>query len=58
MRALTVISPGANHARFFTTLGRPIADPTNPPPLSGPPDLAHLSAVARDCGIEFLPPPH
>jgi quercetin dioxygenase-like cupin family protein len=55
-RSLTLISPGANHVRFFTTLGQPIVDPANPPAPSGPPDIAHLSAVARECGIQFLPP--
>jgi uncharacterized cupin superfamily protein len=57
MRALTLVSPGAQHERFFTTLGEPASDPANPPPPNGAPDLDRVQQVARECGIEFLPPP-
>jgi quercetin dioxygenase-like cupin family protein len=57
MRTLTLVSPGSQHARFFSTLGEPIDDPSNPPQPSGPPDVERLQRVGRECGIEFLPPP-
>ncbi|HEU4628123.1 MAG TPA: cupin domain-containing protein [Gemmatimonadaceae bacterium] len=56
VRVLTLVSPGHQHVRFFSTAGRPVDDPTHPPPLEGPPDVARLVAVGRECGIEFLPP--
>ncbi len=59
MRILTLVSPGSQHARFFSTLGEPIEDPSNPPQLSGPPDIEdieRMAAVGHECGIEFLPP--
>jgi len=55
-RALTLVTPASQHARFFSTLGEPIDDPTNPPQPSGPPDIERLQRVGRECGIEFLPP--
>ena len=58
-RILTLASPASGHARFFSTLGEPIEDPSNPPQPSGPPDpedLERMAAVGRECGIEFLPP--
>jgi quercetin dioxygenase-like cupin family protein len=57
MRVLTLVSPGSQHARFFSTLGRPIDDPTNPPAPDRSLDFARVDQVARECGIEFLPPP-
>jgi quercetin dioxygenase-like cupin family protein len=65
MRILTLVSPGSQHARFFSTLGstlgEPIEDPSkSPPQLSGPPDIEdieRMAAVGHECGIEFLPPP-
>jgi quercetin dioxygenase-like cupin family protein len=64
MRSLTLVSPGSQHARFFSTLGstlgEPIEDPSNPPQLSGPPgieDIQRMAAVGHECGIEFLPSP-
>ncbi|HET6568714.1 MAG TPA: cupin domain-containing protein [Rhodothermales bacterium] len=57
VRVLTLVSPGSQHARFFSTIGRSIDDPSNPPPLEGPPDIERLLTVGRECGIEFLPPP-
>ena len=60
MRILTLVSPGSQHARFFSTLGESIEDPNNPPQLSGPPgieDIERMAAVGHECGIEFLPPP-
>jgi quercetin dioxygenase-like cupin family protein len=56
MRALMLTAPGAQHVRFFETLGEPIEDPRNPPAPNGPPDVARLIAVARECGLDFQPP--
>jgi quercetin dioxygenase-like cupin family protein len=56
MRVLTLITPASGHARFFSTLGEPIEDPSNPPALDGPPDFERMATVGRECGIEFLPP--
>jgi hypothetical protein len=52
-----IVSPGRQHVRFFTTLGQPIDDPTNPPQPSGPPDFGRFASVARENGIDFAPPP-
>lgn len=57
VKVLTLVSPGSQHERFFSTVGRPIDDPKNPPTPEGPPDIERLVAVGRECGIEFLPPP-
>jgi len=57
MRTLTLVTPASQHARFFSTLGEPIDDPTNPPAPGAPPDCERLAAVGRECGIELLPPP-
>jgi hypothetical protein len=56
-RILTLVSPGSQHARFFSTLGQPIDDPSNPPVPDGPPDFERIATVGRECGIELLPPP-
>ena len=56
-RILTLVSPGSQHARVFTTVAEPIEDPTNPPQPSESPDFERMAAVGRECGIEFLPPP-
>jgi quercetin dioxygenase-like cupin family protein len=56
VRALMLTSPGSQHVRFFTTLGEPIDDPLDPPQPDGPPDVARLVAVARECGMDFEPP--
>ena len=56
VRALTWVSPGSQHVRFFETLGQPIDDPRKPPQPDGPPDLAELITVARECGMEFQAP--
>ena len=59
-RTLTLVTPESQHARFFSTLGEPIDDPSNPPQPSGPPDFEdfeRMATVGRECGIEFLPPP-
>lgn len=58
MRVLTLVSPGSQHARFFATLGEPIDDPRNPTEPDEPPDFERVSTVARECGIEFVPPEH
>jgi hypothetical protein len=57
VRILTLVSPGSQHVRFFTTVAEPIDDPTNPPALIDPPDFERLAAVGHECGIEILPPP-
>ena len=57
MRILTLVSPGSQHARFFTTVAEPFDDPSNPPQPSEPPDFERMAAVGHECGIEFLPPP-
>ena len=59
MRILTLVSPGSQHARFFSTLGgEPIDDPSNPPAPDGSPDFfERMAAVGHECGIEFLPSP-
>jgi quercetin dioxygenase-like cupin family protein len=54
--ALTWVSPGSQHVRFFTTLGERIDDPLDPPQPTGPPDFAELAAVARESGMEFQQP--
>ena len=41
LRSLMIVSPGRQHVRFFTTLGQPIDDLTNPPQPSGPPACGH-----------------
>ena len=56
-RILTLVSPGSQHVRFFTTVAEPIEDPSNPPTPVEPPDFERMAAVGRECGIEFLPPP-
>jgi hypothetical protein len=60
VRILTLVSPGSQHARFFTTVAEPIDDPSNPPQPSEPPDsedFERMAAVGHECGIEFLPLP-
>jgi quercetin dioxygenase-like cupin family protein len=56
-RLLQVVSPGANFEQLLRELGEPIADPSTPPPPSGPPDLEKIVAVAGKYGLELLPPP-
>src|SRR5215207_3616955 len=57
VRILTLVSPGSQHARFFTTVAEPIDDPTNPPAPSGRPDSGLRPPFGRKCGSDFLPPP-
>jgi hypothetical protein len=57
MRVLTIVAPGSQHERFFSTLGEPIDDPANPPQPSEPPSFEHVQDVAHECGMEFLVPP-
>lgn len=52
---LCVVSPGSQHQRFFETLGDPLEDPLDPPMPSGPPNVARMAEVARECGIELAP---
>jgi quercetin dioxygenase-like cupin family protein len=55
-RVLTIVSPGAQHEQFFSTLGEPIDDPANPPQPSEPPTFERVQQIAHSCGIDFLPP--
>lgn len=57
MRVLTLVTPGSGHARFFSTLGEPIDDPSSPPPPGEPPAFDRVQRIGAECGIEFLPPP-
>jgi mannose-6-phosphate isomerase-like protein (cupin superfamily) len=57
VRVLTLVSPGSQHVRFFSTVGKPIDDPQNPPRPAGGPDVRKLVTVGHECGIDFLPPP-
>ena len=56
-RALTLVSPGSQHARFFSTICEPIDDPSDPPAPGEPSDFERMATIGRECGIEFLPPP-
>ena len=56
-RALTLVTPAGQHARFFSTVAEPIDDPSNPPAPGEPPDFERMATIGRECGIEFLPPP-
>ena len=56
-RLLQVVSPGANFEQLLLELGEPIADPSAPPPPSGPPDLEKIVMVAGKYGVQLLPPP-
>jgi quercetin dioxygenase-like cupin family protein len=53
VRALTWVSPGSQHVRFFETLGEPIDEAEDPPQPAGPPDVEELVRVARECGMDF-----
>jgi quercetin dioxygenase-like cupin family protein len=57
-RFLVTLAPGGFEA-FFTDLGDPAGDVTEPKPLTGPPDIGHVLAVTGRHGIEILegPPP-
>lgn len=56
MRVLTVVSPGEGHVRFFSTLGEPVEDPSNPLQPGEPPEFERVQRIAAECGIEFAPP--
>lgn len=56
-RVLTIVCPGSQHERFFSTLGAAIDDPAHPPPPREPIPFERVQHVARDCGLDFLPPP-
>jgi quercetin dioxygenase-like cupin family protein len=53
VHALTWVTPGSQHVRFFETLGEPLDDPLHPPQPSGPPDVEELVRVAAECGMDF-----
>jgi hypothetical protein len=50
---LAVLSPSSLEA-FFGELGLPADGATTPEPLTGPPDIERLMAVASKHGIEML----
>ncbi|RVT82026.1 cupin domain-containing protein [Rhodobacteraceae bacterium CCMM004] len=57
-RILILNAPGHMHEAFFTSVGTPVADDrTVPQPPDGPPDVAHVVAVAERSGMTILPPP-
>lgn len=46
------------HVDFFRGIGRAQEDDSRlPGPPEGPPDMAHILAVARETGMTLLPPP-
>jgi quercetin dioxygenase-like cupin family protein len=55
-RYLLVTQPG-DFAGFMRALAEPASDVVIPPPASEPPDVAALTAVAAEYGIEILGPP-
>ena len=55
-RFLLVTEPG-NFSGFLRTLAEPADDVVIPPPATEPPDVAAMSQVAADYGIEILGPP-
>lgn len=55
-RMLILNSPGHMHVRFFTELGKAVADDTvEPAALDGPPDVAAVASVAQAVGMTILP---
>ena len=56
MRVLTTVSPGDAHVRLFTAVGQPVDDGLPLPKEPAATDPRQLASVARECGIEFLPP--
>jgi quercetin dioxygenase-like cupin family protein len=49
--------PGQMHDGFFTELGSPIHDDrTQPAPMDGPPDVAHVVQVAEKWGMTIMAP--
>ncbi len=55
-RLLVLITP-AGFEGFFREVGEPAADSSDPPALSGPPDVERLVATARRYNCEMPPPP-
>jgi quercetin dioxygenase-like cupin family protein len=55
-RYLVGVEP-AGFDQFVRTLGEPAKSLSIPPPASGPPDIAYLTKVAADYGIQILGPP-
>ena len=55
-RFLLVTEPG-NFSGFLRALAEPADDVVIPPPDTEPPDVAAMSQVAADYGIEILGPP-
>lgn len=57
-KLLLLLSPGnAGHEEFFSEVGEPAATRAVPPPPSGPPDLARLTAIAARHGTTIVGPP-
>ncbi len=55
-RYLLVTEPG-DFAGFMRKLAEPASEPVIPPPATEPPDVAALTQVAAEYGIEILGPP-
>lgn len=55
-RYLLLTEPGG-FDRFVAEVGEPAGALTLPPPPTGPPDIAAISAIAAAYGIEILGPP-
>jgi quercetin dioxygenase-like cupin family protein len=56
-RVLTIVSPGSQHERFFSTLGDSTDTPSNPPQPNEPLTFERVEQVAHSCGIDFLTQP-
>jgi quercetin dioxygenase-like cupin family protein len=55
-RYLLVTEPG-NFAGFMRSLAEPATEAVIPPPATEPPDIAAMTQVAAEYGIEILGPP-
>ena len=55
-RFLLVVEP-AGFESFIRAAGQPAPELVIPPPTTEPPDIARLSALAADHGVEILGPP-
>lgn len=56
-RVMIINAPGHMHEGFFTELGSPVDDDrTEPAPMDGPPDVAHVVRVADKWGMTIMAP--
>lgn len=57
-KLLLMLTPGnAGHEEMFTEMGEPAAAHVVPPPVSAPPDLGRLAAIAARHGTTIVGPP-